>query len=88
MPRGHEHNPFSIYERLLGHFFFKLSWNKIVMGKKIVVPCLATSFPGFSSNHPTGSLRVGRVGENSGNEVSMFDSLFLEKKFTERLYFN
>ena len=57
MPRGHEHNPFSIYERLLGHFFFKLSWNKIVMGKKIVVPCLATSFPGFSSNHPTGSGR-------------------------------
>ena len=58
MPSGHEHNPFSIYERLSGHFFFKLSWNKIVMGKKIVVPCLATSFPGFSSNHPTG--RAGR----------------------------
>ena len=75
MPRGHEHNPFSIYERLSGHVFLKLSWNKIVMGKKIVVPCLATSFPGFSPNH----LRVGRVGENSGNEVSVFDGLFPEK---------
>ena len=58
MPRGHEHNPFSIYERLSGHVFLKLSWNKIVMGKKIVVPCLATSFPGFSPNHLTG--RAGR----------------------------
>ena len=58
MSRGHEHNPFSIYERLSEHFFFKLSWNKIVMGKKIVVPCLATSFQGFSPNHATG--RAGR----------------------------
>ena len=58
MPRGHEHNPFSIYKRFSPHFFFKFSWNKIVMGKKIVVPCLATSFPGFSPNHATG--RAGR----------------------------
>ena len=56
-------------------FFFKFSENKIVLGKKIVVPCLATWFPGFSPNHP----RVGRVGENAGNEVSMFDGLFPEK---------
>ena len=58
MPREHEHNPFSIYERLSGHFFFKVSLNRIVIGKKIVVPCLATSFPGFSPNHPTS--RAGR----------------------------
>ena len=25
MPRGHEHIPFSIYERLSGHFFLKFS---------------------------------------------------------------
>ena len=40
MPIGHEHVPFSIYERLSGHFFLTFPWNKIVMGKKIVVPCL------------------------------------------------
>ena len=34
MPRGHEHIPLSIYERLSGHFFFKFSLNKIVMGKR------------------------------------------------------
>ena len=45
MPRGHEHNPFSIYERLSGHVFFKLSWNKIVMGKKIVVPLFGDLVP-------------------------------------------
>ena len=30
---GHEHVPFSIYERLSGHFF-------LIMGKKVVVPYL------------------------------------------------
>ena len=30
----------SIYARFSGQFFFKFSWKKIVMGKKIVVPCL------------------------------------------------
>ena len=64
-PGGHEHNP----------FFFKFSKNKIVMGKKIVVPCLATSFQGSLLT----TLRVGRLGENSGNEVSVFDGLFPEK---------
>ena len=39
MPRGHEH--ISLYfRRLSGHFFLKFSYNKIVMGKKILVPCL------------------------------------------------
>ena len=65
-------------------FFFKFSENKIVLGKKIVVPCLATWFPGFSPNHP----RVGRVGENAGNEVSMFDGLFSREIYSERPYFN
>ena len=48
MPMGHEHNPFSIYERLSGHFFLTFSWNKIVMGKKIVVPCLDVIMIAFS----------------------------------------
>ena len=34
MPSGHEHTPFSIYERLSGLFFLKVSQNKIAMGKK------------------------------------------------------
>ena len=58
MPRGDEHNPFSVFTSAFRAFFFKFSENKIVMGKKIVVPCLATWFPGFSPDHPTG--RAGR----------------------------
>ena len=34
-PGGHEHNP----------FFFKFSKNKIVMGKKIVVPLFGNLVP-------------------------------------------
>ena len=37
MPRGHEH--ICIFERFSGHFVLKFSLNKIVMGKKILVPC-------------------------------------------------
>ena len=66
MPRGHEHNPFSIYECLSGHVFFKLSWNKIVWQPR-------------SQGSLRTTLLVGRVGENSGNEVSVFVGLFLEK---------
>ena len=43
MPRGHEYDSIyslSIYERFSGQFFLKFSKKKIVMGKKIVVPCL------------------------------------------------
>ena len=32
MPKGHE--------SISGHFFLKFSYYKIVMGKKIFVPCL------------------------------------------------
>ena len=34
MPRGHEHILFTIYKRLSGQFFFKLSKNKILMAKR------------------------------------------------------
>ena len=43
MTRGHELDPiysFGIYARFSGHFFLKFSWNKILKGKKILVPCL------------------------------------------------
>ena len=43
MPRGYGHDPVSslgIYARFSGQFFIKFSQNKIVMGKKIVVPSL------------------------------------------------
>ena len=36
---SHKHILFSIYERLSGNFFLKFSKNKVVMGKKIVLPC-------------------------------------------------
>ena len=84
MPRGHEHNPFSIFERLSGHVFLKLSWNKIVMGKKIVVPCLATSFPGFSPNHPTGRAGRRELWERGFRVCWPFP----REIYTERLYFN
>ena len=45
MPRGHEHISFvCIFERFSGHFFVKFSWNKIVMGQKILVPCLVKDY--------------------------------------------
>ena len=65
MPRGHEHNP----------FFFKFSKNKIVMGKR----SLCRVWQPRSQGSLLTTLRVGRVGENSGNEVSVFDGLFPEK---------
>ena len=43
MPRGHEHIPIrslSINAHLSGHFLKKFSYNKIVMGIKIIVQCL------------------------------------------------
>ena len=43
MLRGHQHYPIysiSIYAPFSGQFFFKFSQKKIVMGTKIVVPCL------------------------------------------------
>ena len=42
MPRRHEDDPVYLhqYVRFSGQFFFKFSQKKIVMGKKIVVPCL------------------------------------------------
>ena len=43
MFRGHQHYPIysiSIYAPFSGQFFFKFSQKKIVMGKKIIVPCL------------------------------------------------
>ena len=73
-PGGHEHNP----------FFFKFSKHKIVMGKKIVVPCLATSFPGFSPNHPT-----GRADRREPWERGFHVWLpFSREIYSERLYFN
>ena len=30
----------STFRYIFGHFFSKFSYNKIVMGKKIIVPCL------------------------------------------------
>ena len=64
-PGGHEHNP----------FFFKFSKNKIVMGKR----SLCRVWQPRSQGSLLTTLRVGRVGENSGNEVSVFDGLFPEK---------
>ena len=46
------------------------------MGKKTVVPC---RWQPRSQGSLLTTLRVGRVGENPGNEVSMFDDLFPEK---------
>ena len=43
MPRGHEHEPIytlSVNARFSSQFVFKLSYKKIAMEKKIVVPCL------------------------------------------------
>ena len=40
MPRGHEQHFVCIFERFSGHFFLKFSQNKIVIAKKILVPCL------------------------------------------------
>ena len=43
MPRGQENDPMyslRVYARFSGQFFFTFSYKKIVMGKKIVVPCL------------------------------------------------
>ena len=39
MPRGHEHISFVFFGRFPGHYFLKFSYNKIVMGKNILVPC-------------------------------------------------
>ena len=39
MPRGHEHISFAFSSASRDIFFSKFSWNKIVMGKKIFVPC-------------------------------------------------
>ena len=38
MPRGACAHFVFIFECFSGHFFLKFSWNKIVMGKKILVP--------------------------------------------------
>ena len=43
MPRRQENDPMyslRVYARFSGQFFFTFSYKKIVMGKKIVVPCL------------------------------------------------
>ena len=43
MPRGHEHDPIYSHQYLRASFsgsFFQFSLKKIVMKKKIVVPCL------------------------------------------------
>ena len=39
-PRGHEHSSFVFSSPFRDIFFLKFSQNKIVMGKKILVPCL------------------------------------------------
>ena len=39
MHSGHEHI-LLVFSNFLGPFFVKFSQNKIVMGKKILVPCL------------------------------------------------
>ena len=38
MPRGACAHFVFIFECFSGYFFLKFSWNKIVMGKKILVP--------------------------------------------------
>ena len=51
MAQGHEHDPkysLSNYARFSGQFFVMVLQNKIVMGKKIVVPCLAVIMIAFS----------------------------------------
>ena len=48
MPRGHEHISFVFLGRFPGHFFLKFSYNKIVMGKNILVPCLDVIMIAFS----------------------------------------
>ena len=40
MPRGHEHISFVFSSAFRDIFFSKFSYNKIVKGKKILVPCL------------------------------------------------
>ena len=40
MPRWAGPHFVCIFERFLGHFFINFSENKIVMRKKILVPCL------------------------------------------------
>ena len=39
MPRGHDHISF-VFLSAFRDIFLKFSYNKIVMGKKIPVPCL------------------------------------------------
>ena len=48
MPRGACAQFVFIFECFSGHFFLKFSWNKIVMGKKILVPCLDVIMIAFS----------------------------------------
>ena len=40
MPRGHEHISFVFSSAFRDIFSSKFSWNKIVVGKKTLVPCL------------------------------------------------
>ena len=51
MPRGVCAHFFCIFERFSGHFFVKFSQNKIVMGKKILVPCLDVIMIAFFSRN-------------------------------------
>ena len=52
-PGGHEHDildpiySLSIYARFSGQFFLKFSYKKIVIRKKIVVPCLDVTMIAF-----------------------------------------
>ena len=40
MPRGHEHILLVFWSAFRDIFFLKFFWNKIVIGKKILLPCL------------------------------------------------
>ena len=73
MPRGHEHIPFSIYERLSGIFSVSFLRIRLYKGKR----SLCCVWQPRSQGSLLTTLRVGRVGENSGN--APFDGLFLEK---------
>ena len=61
MPRGYEHNQLSVYEHNSGHFFLKFSQNKIVMGKKILVPFPKKYTVKDHISNTTGVVHVQRI---------------------------
>ena len=69
MPRGHENDPIyslSIYARFAGQFFYKSSQKKIVLGKKVVVPCLdVIMIAFFTRNIHRSSLFSRKARENT-----------------------